>query len=195
MTVYNQGQMAQANKGCALYCKNVQFIDEHAYIYKCKLILKVTGNLRLKGDTGAGKTTLVHRLAELLGLPLFEMVLTSRTTNWDLLGTDVLQAGSTNIRNGIVLEWLLSEDGGILYLDGFNYADPSIVALLESLADFRKSVWIPELRKTFIRSDKHLLVISYNPSEKSGYSGTYLENIATIRRFEARKKANKRSCQ
>jgi hypothetical protein len=28
------------------------------------------------------------------------------------------------------------------------------------------------------------LVISYNPSEKAGYSGTFIENIATIRRFE-----------
>jgi hypothetical protein len=27
-------------------------------------------------------------------------------------------------------------------------------------------------------------VISYNPSEKCGYSGTFTENIATIRRFE-----------
>jgi hypothetical protein len=72
----------------------------------------------------------------------------------------------------------------MLYIDGFNYADPSIISLLESLADFRGSVWIPEYKKQYLRTEKHYLVISYNPSEKSGYSGTFIENIATIRRFE-----------
>jgi hypothetical protein len=35
-----------------------------------------------------------------------------------------------------------------------------------------------------VRTGEHYLVISYNPSEKAGYSGTFIENIATIRRFE-----------
>jgi hypothetical protein len=71
-----------------------------------------------------------------------------------------------------------------LYIDGFNYAEPSIISLLESLADFRGNIWVPEYKREFVRTAKHYLVISYNPSEKSGYSGTFLENIATIRRFE-----------
>jgi MoxR-like ATPase len=139
--------------------------------------------LRLKGETGTGKTTLVHRLAEILDTPLFEVGLTRNITSWDLLGCDTLKSGNTELRKGIILQWLEAKEG-ILYLDGFNYADPSMICLLESLADFRGSVWIPELGKTFVRSEKHYLVISYNPSEKAGYSGTFLENIATIRRFE-----------
>ena len=58
------------------------------------------------------------------------------------------------------------------------------MSLVESIADFRGTVYIPELRRSFNRSDKHYLVISFNPSDKVGYSGTFSTNIATMRRFE-----------
>jgi MoxR-like ATPase len=166
-----------------ILAKGIEFIDEHGYIEKCKGILKCTGNLRLVGETGTGKTTLVHKLSELLESRLLEIVLTKDVTKWDLLACDTLKDGNTTTREGIIIQWLNSE-GGILYMDGFNYADPSIISLLESLADFRGSVWIPEYKRQFNRTEKHYLVISYNPSDKSGYSGTFIENIATIRRFE-----------
>ena len=166
-----------------LLVRQVQYVDEHSYIPKAKAILETVGNLRLVGETGTGKTTLVHRLAEIYKIPMFEIVLTRDITKWDLLACDVLRKGETETRKGIIMQWLESESG-ILYLDGFNYAEPSILSLIESLADFRGSVWIPEVGQTCKRGEKHFLIISYNPSEKAGYSGTFLENIATIRRFE-----------
>jgi MoxR-like ATPase len=172
-----------ALEGAGIYVKGIEFVDEHNYIEKARAILEVVGNLRLVGETGTGKTTLVHKLAELLEVPLFEIVLTRDVTKWDLLACDTLSKGNTETREGIIIQWLNAEKG-LLYIDGFNYAEPSIISLLESLADFRGSVWIPEYKKEFLRSAQHYLVISYNPSEKSGYSGTFIENIATIRRFE-----------
>jgi MoxR-like ATPase len=170
-------------EGAGIFVKGIEFVDEHNYIEKARAILEVVGNLRLVGETGTGKTTLVHKLAELLEVPLFEIVLTRDVTKWDLLACDTLKAGNTETREGIIIQWLNSEKG-LLYIDGFNYAEPSIISLLESLADFRGSVWIPEYKQEFTRTAHHYLVISYNPSEKSGYSGTFIENIATIRRFE-----------
>lgn len=170
-------------ESAGVFVKGIDFVDEHGYIEKCRAILHCVGNLRLVGETGTGKTTLVHKLGELEEVPLFEIVLTKDVTKWDLLACDTLKAGNTETREGIIIQWLNSKSG-LLYIDGFNYADPSIISLLESLADFRGSVWIPEYKKQFLRTDKHYLVISYNPSEKSGYSGTFIENIATIRRFE-----------
>jgi len=172
-----------ALEGVGIYVKGIEFVDEHGYIEKSRAILEIVGNLRLVGETGTGKTTLVHKLAELLEVPLFEIVLTRDVTKWDLLACDTLKAGSTETRDGIIIQWLNSEKG-LLYIDGFNYAEPSIISLLESLADFRGNVYIPEYKKQFTRTEQHYLVISYNPSEKSGYSGTFIENIATIRRFE-----------
>lgn len=166
-----------------MVAKTIKYVDEHDYIPKSLAILETVGNLRLVGETGCGKTTLVHALSAQLNLPLFEIVLTRDVTKWDLLACDILVKGETKTRSGIIKQWLESK-GGILYLDGFNYSEPSILSLIEPLADFRGSVWIAELGTSFKRSKKHYLVISYNPSEKSGYSGTFVENIATIRRFE-----------
>jgi MoxR-like ATPase len=178
-----KAKVEKALESSGIYVKGIEYIDEHNYIEKARAILEIVGNLRLCGETGTGKTTLVHKLAELLSVPLYEIVLTRDVTKWDLLSCDTLENGSTKTREGIIIQWLNSESG-LLYIDGFNYAEPSIISLLESLADFRGNIWVPEYKREFTRTAKHYLAISYNPSEKSGYSGTFLENIATIRRFE-----------
>ena len=172
-----------ALENAGIFVKGIDFVDEHNYLEKAKKILEIVGNLRLVGETGTGKTTLIHKLVEILGVPIFEIVLTRDVTKWDLLACDTLEAGSTKTREGIIIQWLNSESG-LLYIDGFNYAEPSIISLLESLADFRGSVWIPEYKREYTRTARHYLAISYNPSDKAGYSGTFIENIATIRRFE-----------
>jgi MoxR-like ATPase len=178
-----QAKVNRKLESSGIYVKGIDFVDEHNYIEKSRAILEIVGNLRLVGETGTGKTTLVHKLAELLNVNLFEIVLTRDITKWDLLSCDTLESGSTKTREGIIIQWLNSE-AGLLYIDGFNYAEPSIISLLESLADFRGNIWVPEYKKEFTRTAKHFLVISYNPSDKAGYSGTFIENIATIRRFE-----------
>ena len=162
----------------------IDYIDEHDYLELSKAIMQTIGNLKLTGETGTGKTRLVYELKEVLKCELYEVVLGRDTTRWDLLSNDILKDGSTQQRDGIIMQWLKNEKGGILYLDGFNYAEPSILSLVESLTDFRGSVYVPEYSATFQRTAKHYIVISYNPTEKSGYSGTHMCNIATLRRFE-----------
>jgi len=176
-------EMKETKKINGKILRNVEFIDSQNYVPKARAILETCGNLRLVGETGSGKTTLVHYIAQEYDFPLFEIVMTRDVTKWDLLSSEILKSGETQTREGIVLKWLKAEKG-ILYLDGFNYCEPSIMSLIEPLADFRGSVWIPELEMTFHRSEKHFLVISYNPAEKMSYSGTFLGNIATLRRFE-----------
>jgi MoxR-like ATPase len=166
----------------------INYVDEHGYLPKMKAILKVTGNLRLIGETGTGKTTAVYKLAEDVQAILYDTgSLSSDASKWDFLASEVLKEGKTEVRDGIILSWLKDRTPNtkkILYVDGFNYAQNSITSLFESVADFRGTVWIPELGQSFERTEDHWLIISYNPAEKTGYSGTFLQNIATIRRFE-----------
>lgn len=166
------------------HIKGINFVDEHNFVRKCLAILKHVGNLRLIGETGTGKSTLAYFLSEKTGLPLYEISLTRDISRWDLLACDTLKKGDTNTRRGIVLKWLESKDGGILFVDEFNFGENGVVSLFNSLSDFRGNVWIPELEQTFTRTPNHYLIIAYNPTEKSGYSGTFIQNIATMRRFE-----------
>jgi len=164
--------------------RDVIFVDEHGYVRKCVAILKTVGNLRLKGETGCGKDTLVAYLGQTLKQKLYDIVLQKNTTSWDLIGTDILRGGETLIREGIVVKWLKDPEGGLLHLGEFNFAEQGIIGLIRSLTDDRRNIWVPELEQTFTRGPNHYIVISYNPAAKVGYSGTFLENIATIRRFE-----------
>ena len=173
----------QFNKVGGKIITGIHFIDEHRYIPKATAILNQVGNLRVTGETGTGKTYLVHMLAQITELPLFEDVLTRDVSRWDLLGQDILESGSSAVRKGIVTQWLEAEKA-ILYLDGANYCEPSIFSLIESLGDFRGTVFVPELNRVYERTKNHFLIISFNPAEKIGYSGTYQMNIATMRRFE-----------
>lgn len=175
--------MNKINENGRNYIHNIEYIDSNNYLPLAIKILEQVGNLRLVGETGCGKTTLVHKIAETEKLELFEVVLTRDTSRLDLLATDILRKGETEVRKGIILKWLEAKEG-ILYLDGFNYAEPNIISLVESLADFRGNIWINELEQTFKRGKRHYLVISYNPSDKIGYAGTFTTNIATMRRFE-----------
>ena len=127
---------------------------------------------------------MTYAIAQNMAMPLYEVVLTRDISRWDLLACDVLKEGKTITREGIILKWLKNPNGGILYLDGFNYGENGVVSLIESLADFRGNVYIPEMGETLTRTKKHYIIISYNPTEKTGYSGTFIQNIATMRRFE-----------
>lgn len=165
----------------------LEYVDAEDNERRALSILKITGNLRLVGDTGTGKTTFVHYLdAKHKWTGLYEYSLTADTIRADLLGQDIMKDGTTEVRKGIVSMWLEDTRPGpkVLYLDGWNYAAPNVTALMESLGDFRRSVWVPELGRTLTRTPDHWFIISYNPSEKVGYSGTFQSNIAQMRRLE-----------
>ena len=193
----------------------VVFIDDSQYQRRAEAILRGVGNLRLVGETGTGKSTLVHFLCQVNGWELWEFQLSTDTSRWDLLAEGILTpekdaqgkstgATKSSIRLGTVCSWLLGpfEDEKakqVLFLDEFNYAQPQVMTLLNSLADFRGSIHVPELVGSPISASnfdpdkgtlkrikgKHLLVIGMNPAEKSQYVGTIGMNIAQLRRFES----------
>lgn len=183
------------------------FIDENDYKKKARAILRVSGNLRLIGETGVGKSTIVQSLAEDDKWELYEFALSTDTSRWDLLAQDYLTAKeggtSTVQRTGPVVDWLTVPEGRdpkrpqVLFLDEFNYAQPSVLTIMNMLSDFRKRLYVPELKDSpvlkrlglkepmLMRSDKHYLIIGMNPAERAGYSGTFTMNIAQLRRFES----------
>jgi len=183
------------------------FIDENDNEKKAMAILRVSGNLRLIGETGVGKSTIVQFLSEKHKWELYEFALSTDTSRWDLLAQDYLTAregGTTTVqRTGPVVDWLTVPEGRdpkrpqVLFLDEFNYAQPSVLTIMNMLSDFRKKLYVPELKDSpilkrlgikepmLMRSDKHYLIIGMNPAERAGYAGTFTMNIAQLRRFES----------
>jgi len=189
--------------------KSIIFVDENDYERKGLAILRVVGNLRLIGETGVGKSTFVHFMTEKHKWELYESPLSTDTSRWDLLAQDVLTATKegtqTTQRLGPIVDWLLVPEGRdktrpqVLFLDEFNYAQPNVLTLLNMLTDFRKQVYVGELKgqkwlkkygvdpenPMLVRTDKHYCIIGMNPAERAGYSGTFTMNIAQLRRFES----------
>jgi len=189
------------------------FIEQSNEINKFLSIATRVRNVRLLGHTGSGKSFLVHYLKNKYNWKLWEYSLCSETTRWDLIAGDILEKGSTRVRKGIVTLWLEDKpDRGycrcknpiidrrdnrlyckrckkniqliILFLDEFNFCRNDVKTFINQLGDFRQSIWIPELQREYRREWYHILVIAHNPHEKTGYTATYEENIALVRRFE-----------
>jgi len=183
------------------------FIDENDYERKAMAILRVSRNLRLIGETGVGKSTIVQFLTEKHKWELYEFALSTDTSRWDLLAQDYLTArdGATTTvqRTGPVVDWLMVPEGRdpkkpqVLFLDEFNYAQPSVLTIMNMLSDFRRKLFVPELKDSpalkrlgikepmLQRTEKHFLIIGMNPAERAGYAGTFTMNIAQLRRFES----------
>lgn len=124
--------------------QKLEFIDENGILDDAVKILKTVKNLCLIGETGTGKTLMGHKLGEVLGdLPIFEITLSIDTNRWELVASDVLAAGATQCREGIVLMWLMAKKG-ILLINGFNYAPANVISLFESLADWTSKIYIPK---------------------------------------------------
>jgi MoxR-like ATPase len=185
------------------YGKKTFYRDENNYIPKAKAILEAVGNLRLVGETGTGKSTIVSAMCEEYDWELHQYQLSTETSRMDLLAQDILVPdgkGGTAImpRLGVIAESILTPKNPkrpqVLFLDEFNYAMPSVLTIMNSLTDGRRNVRIPELAGTkwfpngdpiVQRPKDHYVIIGMNPSEKTQYSGTIAMNIAQLRRFES----------
>jgi len=164
-----------------------EFVDKFNIKRKALAILETTGNLKLTGHTGVGKTKLVQWLADKEGWILYQRGLDEDASRYDLLASDTLENGSTQVREGIVLKWLRDNTPGkkkVLYIDDISSVGSTVLSMFFSLTDQRKGVWIPEIGEFLTRSEDHWMIIAYNPSEKAAYTHTFTLTTALIRRFE-----------
>ncbi|KAI6241255.1 Midasin [Aphelenchoides fujianensis] len=108
--------------------------------------------IMLEGSPGAGKSSLVKALATLSGYELIRVNLSEETEVSDLFGTDVpitLPDGQVSFewQDGPVLKAI--KEGAWLLLDEMNLASQSILESLNSCFDFRNTLYIAELGRTF----------------------------------------------
>jgi nitric oxide reductase NorQ protein len=135
------------------------------YFKQCSLI----------GPSGTGKTHIVYLVAELCGLPVWEVNCGLQTSSYDLIGR-FIGLGKENWIDGMVTRWL--KGGGIMYLDEANMMKQDVATRLNPVLDTRGHLVLNEKDNEVIKRHKYgYLVISMNPYSAE-FSGTKPLNAA-----------------
>ncbi|MHB1907378.1 MAG: AAA family ATPase [Nitrososphaerales archaeon] len=151
--------------------KYVERITRALYHFKqCALI----------GPSGTGKTHIVYLVAEISGLPLWEINCGLQTSAYDLFGRYV-GLGKDNWIDGQIVSWC--RYGGILYLDEANMMKQDVATRLNPVLDTRGHLVLTEKDNEIIpRHPAGYVVISMNPYSAE-FAGTKPLNAAFRRRM------------
>ncbi len=134
----------------------------------------------LIGPSGTGKTHIAYLVAELAGLPMWEINCSLQTSVYDLFGR-YIGLGKENWVDGQIVSW--ARHGGILYLDEANMMKQDIATRLNPLLDTRGHMVLTEKDNEIIpRHPYAYLVISLNPYSAE-FAGTKPLNAAFRRRM------------
>jgi len=157
------------------------FLDNgEKYVERIARALSFFKQCALIGPSGTGKTHIVYLIAELAGLPLWEINCSLQTSVFDLFGRYV-GLGKENWIDGIITSWC--RHGGILYLDEANMMKQDITTRLNPLLDQRGHMVLTEKDNELIQRHKDaFLIISMNPVSTE-FSGTKPVNAAMRRRM------------
>ena len=140
------------------------------YFKQCSLI----------GPSGTGKTHIVYLVAELCGLPIFEVNCGLQTSSYDLIGR-FIGLGKENWIDGLVTRWLRL--GGIMYLDEANMMKQDVATRLNPVLDTRGHLVLNEKDNEVVeRNQFGYLIISMNPYTAE-FAGTKPLNAAMRRRM------------
>lgn len=115
----------------------------------------------LLGPTGCGKTLLIERMAETLGRPLVTLTCHDDLTTADLVGRHLIRGGDVEWQDGPLTAAMRA--GAIFYLDEIVEARPDTLAMLHSVADHRRTLFIERIGEELTAPDAFMLVASYNP--------------------------------
>jgi len=152
---------------------------EH-YVERIARALKFFHQCALVGPSGTGKTHIVYLVAELAGLPMWEINCGLATSVFDLFGR-YIGLGKENWIDGLITNWC--RKGGILYLDEANMMKQDIATKLNPLLDQRGHMVLTEKDSELIHRHKHAyMIISMNPVS-SEFAGTKPINAAMRRRM------------
>lgn len=151
--------------------KYVERITRALYHFKqCALI----------GPSGTGKTHIVYLVAELSGLPIWEINCGLQTSAYDLFGRYV-GLGRENWIDGQIVSWC--RYGGILYLDEANMMKQDVATRLNPVLDTRGHLVLTEKDNEIIpRHPVGYVIISMNPYSAE-FAGTKPLNAAFRRRM------------
>ncbi|MCV6983211.1 CbbQ/NirQ/NorQ/GpvN family protein [Mycolicibacterium pulveris] len=119
----------------------------------------------LTGPTGCGKTRLVRHVTETLGRSLITVSCHDELSASDLLGRYLVVGGDVRWVDGPLTTAV--RRGDVCYLDEVAEARRDTLAVLHSLLDDRRELYLDRTGETIRASDGFALMASYNPESRS----------------------------
>jgi MoxR-like ATPase len=119
----------------------------------------------LTGPTGCGKTRFVEHMGETLGRPVATISCHDDLTSSDLVGRFMVTGGDVVWNDGPLTRAV--KEGAICYLDEVVEARHDSLAILHSLADHRRALYLDRAGAVVKAPDTFMLVCSYNPAYRS----------------------------
>lgn len=119
----------------------------------------------LTGPTGCGKTRFVEHMGSLLGRPVVTISCHDDLTSSDLVGRFMVTGGDVIWTDGPLTRAVKS--GAICYLDEVVEARHDSLAILHSLTDHRRTLYLDRADEVVTAPDEFMLVCSYNPAYRS----------------------------
>lgn len=119
----------------------------------------------LTGPTGCGKTRLVEHMGLLLGRPVVTVSCHDDLTSSDLVGRFMVTGGDVVWTDGPLTRAVKA--GALCYLDEVVEARHDSLAILHSLTDHRRALYLDRADEVVHAPDEFMLVCSYNPAYRS----------------------------
>ncbi|MET7772643.1 CbbQ/NirQ/NorQ/GpvN family protein [Nocardia sp. NPDC005366] len=119
----------------------------------------------LTGPTGCGKTRFVEHMGHLLGRPVVTISCHDDLTSSDLVGRFMVTGGDVVWTDGPLTRAVKS--GAICYLDEVVEARHDSLAILHSLTDHRRALFLDRADEVVRAREPFMLVCSYNPAYRS----------------------------
>lgn len=119
----------------------------------------------LTGPTGCGKTRLVEHMGTVLQRPVVTISCHDDLTSSDLVGRFMVTGGDVTWTDGPLTRAV--KTGAICYLDEVVEARHDSLAVLHSLTDHRRSLYLDRAGEVVVAPETFMLVCSYNPAYRS----------------------------
>jgi MoxR-like ATPase len=119
----------------------------------------------LTGPTGCGKTRFVEHMGALLGRPVVTISCHDDLTSSDLVGRFMVTGGDVVWTDGPLTRAV--KTGAICYLDEVVEARHDSLAILHSLTDHRRMLFLDRAGEVVRAPTEFMLVCSYNPAYRS----------------------------
>ncbi len=153
---------------------------DHDYVKQIIRALYYFKQCALIGPSGTGKTHIAYLVAELTGLPMYEVNCGLQTSSYDLIGR-YIGLGKENWIDGPLVSWL--RNGGLMYLDEANMMKQDVATRLNPVLDTRGHMVITEKDGEIVKRHKFgYVIIAMNPFSAE-FAGTKPMNAAFRRRM------------